>query len=666
MSENFTRAAHLLSLTYSGNSEQIRQAEEELKIISQDTQGYSSFLLTLITAMESPQLLRSAAATRFRHFMRESISAGKITAELKSLMVEMIYQGLISPYIDKTTRGVLNFSLNPLLAEDGMGVCASRLASLAINGLNGEGSQIQGSLLVIKSIFSSMTPQFQTGEYSRILVPHLVEVGKKGLYLINSGIQTSNESLGMEGMNVLEDWTATLRQILEHFEVASSKGTKEFLEYSEIAIIFTSIMNFVLPDYRLGNVVINITDTQMNKTLNCIKVNVLKSLNILITFVIEFKKKLLEEQGAYPKVMTLVGSELPHSPFVNLCSSILEPLITAVISISHQPDINDLMTFDYVSDILIEAMKLFHKCCTETLFYGVFAQYHKSLIVDVCFNFIRVLDKDRELFEEHPEEFVSSTQDVCERQESETIKTCAAQVLESLCESVDGALAFVTYFVYQVCDMILSGKSSDAIMEYNVIKDHADSKFINLDEEIKLEASFMILSVLSFVISSRKDLTEVIESLLSTYIGRLFSVTSGIVQNRVCLFLYFYAENIFTEKSEHFKSCMHFVMNCVSPGHSRAVIIQASETFGNIMQDQEIMFRLEPFIDEIIDKAVQAIPNQTEKSFFEALVELVQNFSESIAEKIVPLIIGVVQKIEIEAQIIVTSGKKESIIMIKL
>ncbi|CAG9332132.1 unnamed protein product [Blepharisma stoltei] len=665
MSEIYSRVAQLLSLTYSGMPDQIKPAEDELKIISQDTQGFLQCLLAIIQAPESHQLLRSASATRFRHLIRESITAGKLSVETRSWLVEAIFQTLISPYTDRSSRGVLNFALNPILGEDGLGVFTNRLASLAITGLSGEGTQIQGSLLVIKSIFSSMTPQFQSADYSKILIPHLVEVGKKGLYMISSGLQSTNEPLITEGINILEDWTSSLRQILEHFEVTSTKNIKDLSEQSEIALLFSNIINFAIPDYQVQNSIINITETPITKPMNNIKVNILKSLNIIIQYLIDFKKKNIEEQGNFP-LITVIGTDLPDSPFLSCALSITEPLIISILSISTHAEIEAFLARDFITELMIETLSFFHKVGYERRFYTIFSQYHRQLIVNVCFQFIRIYEKDKELFMTDPEEFAASTQDMCERQESETTKTTSAQLLETLCDAIDGALAFTAYFVQQITDMILSGKGREGIMDYNIIRDFTDFPFMSLDEETKIETSFMVLSILSFPILRRKDILNSIEDLLVNHMERLFSTTSGIIQSRICLFFYFYSDSIFIERSHHFQTCMNFLISCISPNCHKAVNIQACETFSFMMQDEEILFRFEPFIDEVIDKIIQGIENQTEKNFFEALVEMTQNFSDALARKIIPLIAGIVKKIQIETQNLVMGNKKETIILLKL
>ena len=72
---------------------------------------------------------------------------------------------------------------------------------------------------------------------------------------------------------------------------------------------------------------------------------------------------------------------------------------------------------------------------------------HKSIIVDICLVLLRITETERDSFAATPDEFVQFSTDACERQSSEVPKTCAAQLLEDLCEHIDGALTFTGFFL---------------------------------------------------------------------------------------------------------------------------------------------------------------------------------------------------------------------------
>jgi hypothetical protein len=45
-----------------------------------------------------------------------------------------------------------------------------------------------------------------------------------------------------------------------------------------------------------------------------------------------------------------------------------------------------------------------------------------------------------------PDQFVSLALDTCDKQTSKIVKTQAAKLLETICDSIDGAVSFVTLF----------------------------------------------------------------------------------------------------------------------------------------------------------------------------------------------------------------------------
>ena len=85
-------------------------------------------------------------------------------------------------------------------------------------------------------------------------------------------------------------------------------------------------------------------------------------------------------------------------------------------------------------------------------------------MIDICLQFIKMSDMERDTFTECLDEFVAIGQDTCERQESETQKTLAAQLLESMCEHVDGCLTFIVNVVCQALTASFSGQGVNNAM----------------------------------------------------------------------------------------------------------------------------------------------------------------------------------------------------------
>ena len=51
-----------------------------------------------------------------------------------------------------------------------------------------------------------------------------------------------------------------------------------------------------------------------------------------------------------------------------------------------------------------------------------------------------------EMMTADPDQFVQLSLDICDKQKSRVAKTHAAKLLEAICDSIDGAVSFVTLF----------------------------------------------------------------------------------------------------------------------------------------------------------------------------------------------------------------------------
>ena len=631
--------AELLKVTYtSSNNTQREEAESQLKEHSRDISGFFQSLLGLITDPSSDNLQKNAAATRLRQFTRECVEGSVFSSEDRTAVSEQLYRAVTSENLERNVRVVVAYSLNPIISEDSMGVTSSTLANLAREGLGGSKATIQGSLLVIKNIFACMSPQFSVGDYFRGVMPDIIQMGKRAWSALGEP----------EILEILEDWSGAIKQILEHFEITSSRALKEFVDYHEMAVLLGEILNYKVQDPLLQEPS-TIAVSENYSLLNTVKTNLLASLNIILQHMIDNKKKTLEEQGTVPKVINMIGADLPDSPYATAVGTILEPFINSVILIASISSHSELYSKPFVSELVIESYSLLTKACGENRFYALFAKHARSLEVTVCLNSLKVTQQDFETLESSPEEFVNVTMDVCERQESRTLKTTAAQLLESICDNIDGSLAYEFYFVVELLDQVFSQNTN--LDTYPHLSEWVGNNILQSSDEQKVDVSLVVLSILSYSVSKRPDLLKLLEKLLKNYVDLISSSASSLIHNRFCLVLYFYLEYIFPDDRETFGRWIFYLINCLDPSRvHRVALIQACESFTYLVQDDEIMFRMEPFVTEVIGYVLQVLPRQNDKYFFEAVQELVQRYTSEITQHIPLIINSVTQKIQSAVQ----------------
>ena len=632
MTEGYALIANLLQTTYTATDNNIRkQAEDQLSSLSQSYEVMIPTLLSII--VQGPhEHLRQSAAARTRILIRNLLEESRISSSVEKCSIsEQIFQVMTQP-LAKGIKEILGSCLTSLISDNNSGVVASKLSLLCSQHLKSSTHSIQGSLLCVKSLFSLISADFSTKEYFDKLLPTLAQVGASSLETLYKSLGNSFDQ-ALDSANILNSWTDTFSQILEHFEMVSPKTLKLFLKQANIAEIFMNILTLKINDEGLGV----FGTTAETQELTKAKSGVLKCLNVIIQYTIDSKKKLIEEQGVHTQLTTLIGMDLPENPFVNISWSIIGQLIEMLVELGRKIIFSNVFE-EFQKEFIVEALNLMHKCCGESRFFSVFAGVYKELISFVVVNALRYSQDEKDLIVRDPQEYVDMGMDICERQDSETIKTVSAKLLETICDNIDGALTYVVNLINENFILVFEERS----------KNTSDSRAYSFspEEEEKMDCSFLMLSTLNYSISKRKDLISTLNHLLSRYETILINSHSATIQSRLGLFLYFFLEHLHLDSSEHFYTLVNFVIDCMTPANPfQAGIIQACDTFASITQDEETMLRVHDHIDKIFSKLVSSILSQSQKKFFESLGEFLNWFSEISHEQVVMTINQLVAKI---------------------
>lgn len=136
-------------------------------------------------------------------------------------------------------------------------------------------------------------------------------------------------------------------------------------------------------------------------------------------------------------------------------------------------------------------------------FQEVFIQNKGKLLVSICLNFIKTSEVEADLIVEDATEFVNLAIDSCDKQKSETVKTHACKFFENLCDNIDGSTTYAAIFCCNAINRIFGKKISDEAfwgME-------SDPFLTNTDPEFIVDACLVALTVMSYILPERKDLT---------------------------------------------------------------------------------------------------------------------------------------------------------------
>ena len=205
----------------------------------------------------------------------------------------------------------------------------------------------------------------------------------------------------------------------------------------------------------------------------------------------------------------------------------------------------------------------------------MFFRFLPNLILDVGLNLIKTSESERQDMYDRPAEFVALALDTCDKQQSGIVKTQAAKLFEGLCDNIDGAVTYTSYFCLQALNMTLSKESQKPKLEIgdfavNIEQAHNDlitgCSFIKHSKpDVVIDASIMVLGLLSYVHSkpAYKNVFVWVEKLFSYYVNEILNNESKLVKARYSLFLGYLIDVLFKQDPEAFKNTLFFLYKSV-------------------------------------------------------------------------------------------------------
>jgi hypothetical protein len=664
MNQDLIKLAECLAATLKDDNTIRKAAEEELSKLSQSTQEYLGALLQLISLTHpdiTPQI-KNSAAINLKKLVKETCDSASITKEQRLYFAVNIFSVLVSGSLDSSVRGSLGYALVPIFASQGE--VLSAFQPTLISAMSSGTLSFLGSIKTIKSIYSGFVYNSILYPFFKKLLPSLIDIANKTLKSLASSIRDGDQSLAYEHCEILFEWSTCVNSILEYFDISSKQSLAEIKNIVELSEVFKDIIGVVIPEQSMtAPSIINITANSINIKLNQTKTQIFQCFNLIIQYLIENKKKIVEEESL-DKVITSIGLDMPDSPFLNTISEIMPAIASSLGALLFHENFESFLESEYISEYLTELLLILNKLVTDNRFTEYFLNSFQHIIVNICFPLIKSTLSDIETFEESPEEFVALSSDICERQESETVKSTAAQFLEGICSKIDGSLKFLVEIGYEIIDWTITHKD---LSSYPNLIHFSNSRILLASEELRIETALISICVVSYAAGKRSDLKKNIENLFRNHLNSLYTNGTGIIKNRLCMLVHYYCEYIFIEDENAFRSLLFIILNCCSPRENPipSVNAQASETLSFMLQEEEIMIRIYSYIPEIMDSLIQLIPYQNTKSFFEALQEIITTNTSLILPHLSKLVPSLVEKVISQTSIKKTKKNKTSIIVVK-
>ncbi len=235
----------------------------------------------------------------------------------------------------------------------------------------------------------------------------------------------------------------------------------------------------------------------------------------------------------------------------------------------------------------------------------ILARTRGKMISEVLLIFLSTPEKEREDARENPGEFLNLALDVCDKHESETVKSQSAKCLEALCCKVDGCVSFTSMFCIQAIDCYINQNhlSQENRNHYLILHEFYEKDFLSKHSaEVIIETCLTSLSIISHLLAPRKDVLASLDSMLGRNLDLL---TKGelLVQARLALFYGYFTDILFQNDITKFNQSIKFLFEAINyPEETVAVGYQACETLTTLIGDKNIIPKIGPLVSKTISK----------------------------------------------------------------
>lgn len=276
-----------------------------------------------------------------------------------------------------------------------------------------------------------------------------------------------------------------------------------------------------------------------------------------------------------------------------------------MIIFSQRTDLELLLDEETISHFVEEVLENLSLTTQYEQFKNIFFRFLPNLILDVGLNLMKTTESERQDMQDRPAEFVALALDTCDKQQSGIVKTQAAKLFEGLCDNIDGAVTYTSYFCIQALNMTLSKESSKAKLEIQDFAVNIEDAHQHLIEncsfikhskpDVIIDSSIMVLSLLSYV-HSKPAYTNIftwVERVFTHYIDEILNNESKLVKARYALFLGYLIDVLFKKDPEAFKSTLFFLYKSVDlQGEDKVIALQSIDTLKTVTCDQDLIPRI--------------------------------------------------------------------------
>ena len=180
------------------------------------------------------------------------------------------------------------------------------------------------------------------------------------------------------------------------------------------------------------------------------------------------------------------------------------------------------------------------------------------------------------------------------------------------------------------------------------------------EPELIVDASLVALTVMSYLLPERKDLTEVFTDTIERNVNEILErkpilpgftkmqiVKAVIMRSRLSLLIGYYGDLLFVKNFEAFKKSTSFLFESVGvmEGPEKVVGLQCIDTLKTITVDSDVAKRFLTFLPEIVQMIANLMTTVNYPQFFEFVLEFGKFFARVLNEQILVIFEATVARV---------------------
>eukprot|EP00826_Nyctotherus_ovalis_P057266 TRINITY_DN7821_c0_g3_i4.p1 TRINITY_DN7821_c0_g3~~TRINITY_DN7821_c0_g3_i4.p1 ORF type:complete len:437 (-),score=140.82 TRINITY_DN7821_c0_g3_i4:53-1363(-) len=300
---------------------------------------------------------------------------------------------------------------------------------------------------------------------------------------------------------------------------------------------------------------------------------------------------------------TVFAENLTAQPVHTYCKILYNPIFSTLVNIcmKESAKLEERLEENATSDFIARCLGFVKHLLKNNAFYAVFGQTKNIFTVDIVMMLVKATEKEVKSVTADPSNFVNLAIDVCTRQSSKVPKTEAIGLLEALCTNIDGSLSFTIILCTELIRYGLSG-DTEPTGSYMVVSQFVTtSVFIaKTPKELLVETALLVLADLSYTTHQRKDVTALVENIMTDYVDALFENASQLVKCRVALVMKCYGRTLYEKRVDLFERMIKFLFNGVAlEKEQKALAMQCADALKTLTEFDVFRARLKPYITQL-------------------------------------------------------------------